>query len=48
MGSITLPNGKHYAIAIFVKNSMETEVINCKIVSDISKTIWDYFNTIQK
>ncbi|PJJ67247.1 CGA/CIA family class A beta-lactamase [Chryseobacterium geocarposphaerae] len=41
---ITLPNGKHYAIAVFVSNSMETDAVNCKMISDISKTVWDYFN----
>lgn len=41
---ITLPNGKHYAIAVFVSNSMETDTVNCKMISDISKTVWDYFN----
>lgn len=41
---VTLPNNKHYAIAVFVSNSMETDVVNCKIISDVSKTVWDYFN----
>jgi beta-lactamase class A len=41
---ITLPNGKHYAIAVFVSNSTETDAANCKMISDISKTVWDYFN----
>lgn len=44
MGIVTLPNGKHYAIAVFVSNSSETEAVNCKMISDISKTVWDYFN----
>lgn len=44
MGIITLPNGEHYAIAVFVNNSKESDAINCKIISDISKTVWDYFN----
>lgn len=44
MGIITLPNGKHYAIAIFVSNSKEPEDVNCKIISDISKAVWDNFN----
>ncbi|MBT2622364.1 CGA/CIA family class A beta-lactamase [Chryseobacterium sp. ISL-6] len=44
MGIITLSNGKHYAIAVFVSNSTETDVVNCKIVSDISKAVWDDFN----
>ncbi|WP_313090189.1 CGA/CIA family class A beta-lactamase [Chryseobacterium flavum] len=41
---ITLPDGKHYAIAVFVSNSMETDAVNCKMISDISKEVWDYFN----
>jgi len=41
---VTLPNGRHYAIAVFVSNSTETDVVNCKIISDISKSVWDYFN----
>lgn len=44
IGIVTLPNGKHYAIAVFVSNSTETDAVNCKIVSDLSKTVWDYFN----
>ncbi|MGK6340642.1 CGA/CIA family class A beta-lactamase [Chryseobacterium sp. DT-3] len=44
IGIITLPNGKHYAIAIFVSNSMETDAVNCRLVSDISKAVWDDFN----
>jgi len=41
---VTLPNGKHYAIAVFVSNSTETDAVNCKMISDISKSVWDYFN----
>ncbi|SEM95118.1 beta-lactamase class A [Chryseobacterium taichungense] len=44
IGIVTLPNGKHYAIAVFVSNSTETNVVNCKMISDISKSVWDYFN----
>ncbi|MBK1897122.1 CGA/CIA family class A beta-lactamase [Chryseobacterium paridis] len=44
MGIVTLPNGKHYAIAVFVSNSTETEAVNCKIISDLSKAVWDDFN----
>ncbi|MEJ5102854.1 MULTISPECIES: CGA/CIA family class A beta-lactamase [Chryseobacterium] len=44
MGIITLPSGKHYAIAIYVSNSKESETENCKIISDISKVVWDNFN----
>lgn len=41
---VTLPNGKHYAIAVFVSNSTETDAVNCKMISNISKAVWDYFN----
>lgn len=41
---VTLPNGKHYAISIFVSNSTETAEVNCKMISDLSKTVWDHFN----
>ncbi|KPH14924.1 CGA/CIA family class A beta-lactamase [Chryseobacterium sp. ERMR1:04] len=44
IGILTLPNGKHYAIALFVSNSTETDAVNCKVISDISKTVWDHFN----
>lgn len=44
MGIITLPNGKHYAIAVYVSNSKESEAENCKIISNISKAVWDNFN----
>ncbi|KQS92899.1 CGA/CIA family class A beta-lactamase [Chryseobacterium sp. Leaf394] len=41
---VTLPNGRHYAIAVFVSNSTESSDVNCKMISDISKVVWDYFN----
>ncbi len=44
MGIVTLPNGKHYAIAVFINDSTEPEAVNCKMISDISKLVYDYFN----
>lgn len=44
IGIVTLPNGKHYALAVLISNSTETEAVNCKIISDVSKLVWDYFN----
>ncbi|MEG1666811.1 CGA/CIA family class A beta-lactamase [Chryseobacterium sp.] len=43
-GIVTLPNGKHYAIVVFISNSTETDEVNCKMISDISKAVWDHFN----
>jgi beta-lactamase class A len=42
-GIVVLPNGKHYAIAVFVANSKEPEADNAGIIADISKLVWDYF-----
>lgn len=44
IGIITLPNGKHYAISVFVSDSMETEETNIKMIADISKRVFDYFS----
>lgn len=43
IGVVTLPNGKHFAISVFVSNSKESNDTNAKIISDISKLAWDYF-----
>jgi beta-lactamase class A len=43
MGIITLPDGKHFAISVFVTNSKENDKTNEKIISDIAKITWDYF-----
>lgn len=43
MGIVRLPNGKHYAIAVFVCNTKENEATNDKIISDISKMVWDHY-----
>ncbi|WGQ10035.1 class A beta-lactamase, subclass A2 [Pedobacter gandavensis] len=43
MGIVRLPNGQHYAIAVFVCNTKENEATNDKIISDISKLVWDYY-----
>jgi beta-lactamase class A len=38
---ITLPNGKTYAIAIFVSDSTESYDVTCKLISDISKVVYE-------
>lgn len=43
IGVITLPNGKHFAISVFVTNSKENDETNEKIISDIARVTWDYF-----
>lgn len=40
-GIVTLPNRKHYAITVFISDSTESEDVNCKMISDISKLVYD-------
>jgi len=44
IGIITLPNGKHYAISIFVSDSMESVETNTQMIANISKIVFDYFS----
>jgi len=48
IGIVTLPNGKHFIISVFVSNSYENETTNEKIISDISKVTYDYFMNKKK
>lgn len=43
VGIVTLPNGKHFAIAVFVANSSENSATNDTIIAEIAKTVWDYY-----
>lgn len=43
VGIVTLPNGKHFAIAIFVANSSENSATNDAIIAEITKAVWDYY-----
>jgi beta-lactamase class A len=44
IGIIITPKGKKFAIALFVSDSMESEIINDSIIADLTKTVYDYFN----
>ena len=48
IGIVTLPNGNHFAIAVFVSKSKENDETNEKIISDIAKVTWDYFQNSTK
>lgn len=43
-GIVRLPNGKHYAITVFVIDSKEKPETNTKMISDISKRVFDFLN----
>jgi len=43
IGIVTLPNGEHYIISVFVSDSKENNETNEQIIAEISKLAWDYF-----
>ncbi|MEL7004039.1 MAG: serine hydrolase, partial [Bacteroidota bacterium] len=44
IGIVFLPNDSHFYISVLVSNSMEDYDTNQKIIADIAKVAWDYFN----
>jgi beta-lactamase class A len=46
IGIVFLPNGKYFYISVFVTNSKENFETNEKIIADIAKLAWDYFNEL--
>ncbi|WP_140937627.1 class A beta-lactamase, subclass A2 [Sphingobacterium lumbrici] len=44
IGIVTLPNGKHFAIAVFVSMTNEEEKETDQIIAECSKAAWDYFS----
>jgi beta-lactamase class A len=43
IGIVILPNGKKFAIALFVSDSMENEKANDGIMAEVAKVVWDYY-----
>ncbi|HEY9001337.1 MAG TPA: class A beta-lactamase, subclass A2 [Mucilaginibacter sp.] len=43
VGIITLPNGKHLAIAVFVCNSKADEAARDLVIAQIAKASWDFY-----
>jgi beta-lactamase class A len=43
VGIVTLPNGKHFTIAVFVTNTRENLETSERIIAEIAKMAWDYF-----
>src|SRR3569833_3247541 len=43
IGIITLPNGKHLAIAVMVCNSKADEATRKNVIAKIAKAAWDYY-----
>lgn len=47
VGYISLPDGRHYSIAVFVKNSKESDSETAGIIAEISGVVYDYISTKQ-
>jgi beta-lactamase class A len=41
MGIITLPNGKHLAIAVFVSDSPADEATREGVIAKVAKAVWE-------
>lgn len=44
IGIVFLPNGDHFFISVLVTDSMESEETNAKIIADIAKVTYDFYN----
>ena len=45
IGMITLPNGDHVFLAVFVTTSSESEETNDEIIAKIARVVWEYYTT---
>ncbi len=43
VGIVTLPDGRHFAIVVYVSNSAADEETRDLVIAKISKAAWDYF-----
>lgn len=42
IGFVLLPDGRRYAIAVYVKDSEETQEMSSKIIADVSEVVYEY------
>lgn len=45
IGIVKLPNGKHFIIAVYLKEITESQEDTEKIIADITKVTWEYFTS---
>jgi hypothetical protein len=45
-GIVTLPDGKHFAIVVFVTNSPENQDTRERVIAEITKAVWEYYIAI--
>jgi len=44
IGIVKLPNGKHFILSVYLKDITEKREDTEKIIADITKVVWNYFN----
>ncbi|CAM1357810.1 Extended-spectrum beta-lactamase PER-1 [Tenacibaculum xiamenense] len=44
IGIVFLPDGSHFYLSVLVSNSTEPDTTNQRIIAEIAKLTWDYFN----
>ncbi len=44
IGIVFLPDGSHFYLSVLVSNSTEPDTTNQRIIAEIAKLAWDYFN----
>lgn len=44
IGIVMLPDGKYFVVAAFIANSKENDETNDRIIAEVTKAAWDYFN----
>jgi len=42
-GIVTLPDGRHFVMVVFINNSKESGETNARTIAEISRAAWDYF-----
>lgn len=48
VGLITLPDGRHMAIAVFVSDSMASETVREAVIAKIARAAWDFWSASSK
>ncbi|HEY0546512.1 MAG TPA: class A beta-lactamase, subclass A2 [Pyrinomonadaceae bacterium] len=43
VGIVTLPNGKHFAVVVFVSDSTDDQKTREGVIARITKVVWDYY-----
>jgi beta-lactamase class A len=43
VGIVTLPNGNHFAIVVFISNATADENVCENIIAEITKVVWDWY-----